>query len=112
MQELTMRTLVFRRLLRLLFLVPYGVLIFLIPQFKDLFNGFGTDLPVATEILLKNYYYLPIFYVFHEIMFYWVPGGNRENFKKVFKYNIALAFLIFLVAIVILYIPTLTGPIM
>jgi LPXTG-motif cell wall-anchored protein len=76
----------------------------LVPAYKELYAGFGSDLPLATSILVRFY---PALWLFPVLLFIarvsWPKTGNKSNVLAI----AGLAFLVIVVPLMffLLYLP-------
>jgi len=72
-----------------IFLAGFVVMIFVVPQFSEIFKNFSTELPLATKILigisnfLKNFWWL-LFVLFFLFFAFFQNWKNTENGKRIF----------------------------
>jgi len=94
---------------RLIFLVLYCLPIFVVPQFAEFFRSYGTELPLLTSFVVKNYFYSPVFYLFTELSFRLYSGKNGQNYWRLFRLNLLAAIFVLLAILICLYLPAFSN---
>ncbi len=67
------------------FLSLFSIFIFVVPNFKSIFNENQTKLPFATEILLKIEYLFSNYYIFILLLIIFLPLFFYLLYKKIYK---------------------------
>ncbi|MGI0119861.1 hypothetical protein [Zooshikella sp. RANM57] len=91
--------------------IIYFAIYKIVPQFKEVFDGFGTDLPLLTLFIIDTYYFYSILIlvgVIPCILLFNNRYTYRAKQKKLFSlviFNLILSFLIFCSVLIGLYWP-------
>lgn len=95
---------------RLIYMAP----LFVVPDFKEIYSGFGQELSFLTKFIISNYLYYPLIQIlvylsyFYYFIYVFRNGNNQRLFRKISLVNLFICAVIMSISIVFLYLPILS----